>query len=87
MRDFKKEQSSFEEGVERTLALVSELDRDDVDFGPALSACLSVLIFEVLKHTRDKDMASDILLTLVERTLNPEWVTENKPQAKSKTMH
>ena len=87
MRDFKKEQSSFEEGVERTLALVSELDRDDDDFGPAVSACLSVLIFEVLKHTRDKDMASDILLTLVERTLNPEWVTENKPQAKSKTMH
>jgi hypothetical protein len=52
MRDFKKEQSSFEEGVERTLALVSELDRDDVDFGPAVSACLSVLIFEVLKHTQ-----------------------------------
>jgi hypothetical protein len=87
MRDFKREQNSFEEGVERTLDLVNELDRDDVDFGPAVSACLSVLIFEVLKHTRDKDMASDILLTLVERTLNPEWVTENKPQAKSKTMH
>ena len=87
MRDFKKEQSSFEEGVERTLALVSELDRDDVDFGAAVSACLSVLIFEVLKHTRDKDMASDILITLVEKTLNPELVTENKPQVSSKTMH
>ena len=30
MRDFKREQNSFEEGVERTLDLVNELDRDDV---------------------------------------------------------